>query len=175
MSRVPAGLAGALLAAGCGGPAGGAGWNVTDARETLDRAAVAEIAGQRVTKAERTKSVAAGAATAAVSKCEYTLADGTLVTFLTKVADTDDLGAEAAKYQDEARAAGAEIPQPVAGVGNAAFWSNGNGTMPHLEVFVGQHRFAMVAMIRPVNDVPAPIDPDWAKATAIKLAQKAGV
>ncbi len=82
------------------------GWNENDACKTLDQATVASVAGQAVTKAETTKSIPATDGTAALSQCDYALADGRTVMFSTKVAVTTDMGADASAYAEHAKAAG---------------------------------------------------------------------
>ncbi len=149
-------------------------WNETDACKTLDQAVVASAAGEAVSKAATTKSIPATDSTAALSQCDYTLADGRTVMFSTKVAMTTDMGADAASYADHAKAAGLQPPAPVPGVGKAAFWGDAT-ELPHLDFFVGAHQFGFFMFKGKMASAGLEkVDPAWAKDLAIKLAHKVG-
>ena len=147
---------GGVLLAGCGssdkpgsssGSTGGGfslsgDWGATDACKLLDKAKVSAAAGSEVTKAELGAVTEAKGGMAALSTCNYTLANGGTIGVLTRDAPSGNKLADAlaSARGPEAQAMGMSF-EDVPGVGKAALW---NAKMDSLQVFYDDRRYSAI-------------------------------
>lgn len=178
-------IAAPLLLAGCGGgapgtgnatgdtaqkPEGGgskppAGWNAADACSVVDKAKMAAAIGKEVSETSLSLATESDGTTAATSECTYMLAEGGRASVMLRWSPISDNAAGAiaqthgALKQSVAPFGGSV--DTVDGVGKAAFWVAGIGS---LNVFIGDDKFAIINLPRG----------DKAKEQAIALARQLG-
>lgn len=146
-----------LMAAACGGSderakdeSGGneaanavaaaeAAWNAADACALADKDMVAGASGRDVSGTQLTAGPT-GEGLATFSTCTYTLADGGIITVLTRKSPTPDFSAEAVEM---ARTANGMMPaaEDVPNLGRAALWTKETKT---LQVFIDDTRYVTI-------------------------------
>ena len=120
-------------------------WGATDACKLLDKSKVASAAGSEVTKAELGAVTDAKNGMAALSTCNYTLANGGSVNVLTRDAPSGSKLADAlaSAKGPETQAMGMTF-EDLPGIGKAALW---NAKMDSLQVFYDDRRYAAISIM----------------------------
>lgn len=170
---------GGVLLAGCGSgdkPAGssgstgggipaalgvGSGWKVLDACATLDKAKVAAATGAAVTATTLGGVNEGKGGMASLSTCTYALDNGGSIGVL--IRESPDDNEPPADYVKQSADMGMKL-EPVSGVGQTAFWSDG---LDSLQVFVDKRRYTAINYSTPPKGADA-------KAVATKIAHDLG-
>lgn len=167
-------ILGCAAVAGCGGggSAGGPlsnGWDGTKACDTLKQTDVEAIAGQKSAPGKLDGVNDGSNGGAKTSLCTYQLADGRVVTFLSRVSSGEDL----AQAVNSARNPPADMSMgkldDVAGVGKAALW---NEASHQLQFWLDGDHYGIVGIMS--GDFTKKPDLSQSKAQGIALAHKLG-
>ena len=122
-----------------------ASWKATDACAMLDKGVVGQVLGSAVTKAELSTVTEPTDATAGLSMCSYTLADGKTASLLTRWSPVPDNSVDAIKRtraMSEETAPGKVVDVP--GIGHNAYWVG--GPLAQLNWFMGEDRYANLTL-----------------------------
>lgn len=178
---------GAMLLAGCGGGApdtgnasggvsaggGGAtaasGWDGTKACDYLKQADVEAVTGQKSEPGKLEGVVPAANGGAAVSMCSYALADGRVVSLLTRVSDGQDLAPTVAAIKNPPPdyAMGTQVDLP--GLGKAALW---NEQMHQINFWLDGDHHGIITFAN--GDYSKRPDLSGSRDQAIALARRVG-